>query len=298
MENNSEKDKGKANKGILILLIIVVMALAASIGIMLSKLSDQRKEAAEREEIFESYIMSLERDLTDLQGQFGELQTDNDSLMTLASEQQERITRLLAIQADNAYRIRRYQRELGTLREVLRSYIIQIDSLNQSNIALRAERTELARDLAAERTQTARLTQARDQLTTTVQRAQVLSAADIVVTGLNNRGRETPRVRNVDKLQTCFTVRENPVAAAGDRIFYLVIIAPNGRPLTNAANSSFRTQDGEYIVYTDRRTMTYENRDIDICIFTDNNGRLAEGNYEVRIYCDGHMVGSARFVLR
>jgi len=187
---------------------------------------------------------------------------------------------------------------LGTLREVLRSYIIQIDSLNQSNIALRAERTELARDLAAERTQTARLTQARDQLTTTVQRAQVLSAADIVVTGLNNRGRETPRVRNVDKLQTCFTVRENPVAAAGDRIFYLVIIAPNGRPLTNAANSSFRTQDGEYIVYTDRRTMTYENRDIDICIFTDNNGRLAEGNYEVRIYCDGHMVGSARFVLR
>jgi len=301
MENNqkiTESNKSKTNKGVVVLLVIVVMALAASIGIMLSKLSDQRQEAAEREEIFESYRISLEGELTNLQGQFGELQTNNDSLLTLASEQQDRITRLLAINADNAYRIRVFQRELETLREVLRSYVIQVDSLQQSNQALRTERTELVRNLATERTQTQRLTEVTDRLTTTIQRAQILSAADVTVTSLNRNGRETPRVRNVDKLQTCFTVRENPVADAGDRIFYIAIIAPGNRPLTNAANNILQTQDGEFIVYTDMRTMTYENTDIDVCIFTDNNGRLVEGRYEVRIYCDGYMVGSSRFELR
>ena len=296
--HKKEQDKNKTSKGIVVLLIIVVLGLAAAIGVMLSKLSDQRKDAAEKQEIFESYRISLERDLTDLQGQFGELQTNNDSLMTLAGEQQERITRLLAIQADNTYRIRLYQNELETLRGVLRSFVVQIDSLNQSNEALRSERIELTRNLAAERTQRERITEERDRMTSTVQLAQILSAADIVVTGLNNRGRETPRVRNVDKLQICFTVRENPVAAAGDRIFYIVIIAPGNRPLTNAANSSFQMQNNEFIVYTDRRDMTYENRDIDFCIYTDNNGRLTEGNYTIRVYCDGYLVGSSTFTLR
>ena len=301
MENNNHApahDKTKANKGLLVLLVIVVLGLVAAIGIMLSKLSDQRKDAAEKQQIFESYRLSLERELTDLQGQFGELQINNDSLMTLAGEQQDRITRLLAIQADNAHRIRLYQRELESMREVMRSFIVQIDSLNQSNLALRTERSELVRNLADERTQRARVTEDRDRMTSTIQLAQVLSAADIQVTGLNNRGNATPRVRNVDKLQTCFTVRENPVAPAGDRTFYIVIIAPGNRPLNNAANNVFQTQEGDYIVFTDRRTMTYENKDIEMCIFTDNNGRLTEGNYEVRIYCDGYLVGSSTFTLR
>ena len=293
-----DQTKNKTNKGLVILLVIAVLFLATSVGVMLSKLNDQRIEAAEVQEILEGQKKLLEDDLTDLQEQFGSLQTNNDSLMNLAAEQQARITRLLAIQANNAQTIRTYQRELETLREVLRSYIIQVDSLNQSNIALRAERIELSRDLAAERSQTARLTQDRDRLTSTVQIAQVLAAGNVQTTGLNNRGNETPRARNVDKLRTCFVVRENPVAAPGDKIIYIVILLPDKRTLANRANATFQTQDGDEIVFTDRRTISYENSDIDVCIFCDNDNRLVEGNYEVRLYCDGHMIGRSTFELR
>ena len=293
-----EQEKSKTNKGILILLVIIVLALGATVGVMLSKLSDQKEEAAAVQEVLETQKKTLEDDLTDLQDQFGALQTNNDSLKNLASEQQEKITKLLAIQAVNANTIKMYQKELGTLREVLKSYIVQVDSLNQRNEALRAEKTELARDLAAEREQRNRLTQDKEKLTTTVQKAQVLSASDITTTGLNSRSKDTERVRTIDKLKTCFTVRENPVATAGERIVYLIIVKPDKKVLTNKANDTFQTQEGGEIVYTAKRTIEYENKDIEMCIFTDNDGRLTAGKYEAMLYCDGYMVGTSTFVLK
>ena len=296
-----DQRKSKTNKGVVVLLVIIVLMLGAAVGVMLSKLDDQKKEAAEVQDILEGQKKILEDDLTDLQGQFGALQTNNDSLKNLASEQQERITKLLAIQADNAYKIRTYQKELETLRGVLKSYIIQVDSLNQRNIALVAENVELARNLASERTQSARLTEDKERLSSTVQKAQVLSVSNIVTIGLTSNNRRevtTDRVRNVDKLKSCFTLRENQVAAAGERTLYLVIVKPDKKVLFNNANSTFATQEGGEIVYTDRRTVEYDNKDIDVCIYTDNNGRLTAGNYEVNVYCDGYMVGTSTFILR
>jgi len=293
-----EREKRKTGKGILVLLVIIVLVLAAAVGVMLSKLNDQKKEAAEVQEILEGQKKVLEDDLTDLQDQFGALQTNNDSLKNLASEQQIKITKLLAVQADNSYKIKMYQKELETLRGILRSYIVQVDSLNQRNLALTQEKTELARDLASERAQRTRLTEDRERLTTTVQKAQILSVGEIVTTGLNARNSVTERVRNIEKLKTCFTVRENQVANAGERAFYLVIIKPDKKVLPNRTNEVFQTQEGSEIVYTDRRFVDYENKDIEVCIFSDNNNRLTAGSYEAKVYCDGYLVGTSTFVLK
>jgi len=296
-----ESEKSRSNKGVLVLLVIIILILGAAIGVMLSKLDDQKKEAVEVQDVLESQKKNLEYELIILQDEFGSLQTNNDSLKILASGQQERITKLLAVQADNVNKIRMYEKELGTLREVLRSYVVQVDSLNQSNLALRAERTELTRNLAAERAQSTRLTEDKERLTTTVQKAQILSVSDITTVGLTNNNRReviTERVRNVEKLKTCFTVRENQIASAGERVFYIVIIKPDKNVLTNRTNSIFVTQDGVEIVYTDRRTMEYENRDVEICIYTDNNDRLIAGTYEARVYCDGYLLGSSSFALK
>ena len=295
-----EQEKSKTNKGIVILLVIIVLVLGATVGILFSKLGDKKEEiqrAADIQEILEDQKKSLEEDLTDLQYQFGSLQTNNDSLKTLASKQQEKIAKLLTIQADNAYKIKTYQKELETLRGVLKSLIVQVDSLNTHNLALKAENTELTRNLIQERAQSSRLTEDKQKLTTTVQKAQILSVSDIVTTGLNNRSSVTDRVRNIEKLRTCFTVRENQVASAGERTFYLVIVMPNNKALANKANATYSTQDGE-IVYTALRTIEYENKDIEMCIFSDNDGRLTAGRYEARIYYDGNVVGSSTFVLK
>jgi len=298
MESNKEVSKSKTNKGIVVLLVIIIMVLGAVLGVLFSRLKDQEREKIEIQEVLEGQKQRLEDELIALQVDFGKLETNNDSLKTLASSQQERITRLLAINADNAFKIRTYQKELETLRTILVDLYYRVDSINQLAERLKKEKDVLSRDLAAERSQTARLTETTQQLTTTVQRAQILSVADIKTIGLNNKGNETPRVRNVDKLQTSFTVRENSVAAAGDRIFYLVIIKPDKKAMTNKNNAYFTTHEGEEIVYTDRRTIEYNNVDLEARIFSDNQGRLTEGRYDVRIYCDGYLVGSSKFELR
>ena len=101
---------------------------------------------------------------------------------------------MLAVQADNAYKIKMYQKELSTLRDVLKSYIVQVDSLNQRNLELSAEKTRLSRSLAQEREQRERLSVDKDKLTSTVQKALVLTVSDIAVLGLNNRSKETQQI--------------------------------------------------------------------------------------------------------
>jgi type II secretory pathway pseudopilin PulG len=293
-----DDSRKKLNKGILILLVIIVLVLGATVGILLSWLNDQKKEAAEVQEILEMQKQSLEEDLTDLQDQFGTLQTSNDSLLTLASEQQDKITKLLAVQADNAYKIKMYQKELATLREVLKSYIVQVDSLNTRNQVLTAEKKELTQTLEQERARRERLAADKDNLTTTVQKAQILSVADISVEGLTNKSRETMRVKNIEKLKTCFTVRENQVALPGERVFYIVITKPDKKVMANRNSETFSVQEGGDIVYTAKRTVEYENRDIEACIFADGNNRLTAGTYNVDIYCEGYLLGNATFLLK
>ena len=48
---------------------------------------------------------------------------------------------------DSYAEINRYKREIGTLKTVLRSYVVQIDSLNQLNQKLLAENKEVKKQM-------------------------------------------------------------------------------------------------------------------------------------------------------
>ncbi|MDR0714076.1 MAG: hypothetical protein LBF89_07460 [Bacteroidales bacterium] len=297
-DKNNLIGQAKSPKGIQILLLVIILVLAAGVGILIFKYSDLKQVSADTQAILEQQKISLEQDLTQLQGEFGALQTDNDSLQNLASEQQEKITKLLKIQADNVYKIKMYQKELASLREVLKSYIVQVDSLNTRNQLLTQEKKELTRSLSREREQRAKLSEDKEKLTTTVQKAQILSISDITVFGLNNRGKETQRIRYVEKLKTCFTVRANQVAEAGERFFYVLIVKPDKKMMANKNNDVFLIHDGSELIYTDKRAIEYENKDLEVCIFSDNFNRETAGIYEVFIYCDGYLLGSAKFELK
>ncbi|MDR1603065.1 MAG: hypothetical protein LBS42_11660 [Tannerella sp.] len=297
-DNHTIIGQAKSPKGIFILLIIIILMLVAGVGILIFKYGDLKQVSADTQAILEQQKNTLEQDLTQLQGEFGALQTDNDSLQHLATEQQERITKLLNIQADNVYKIKTYQKELASLREVLKSYIVQVDSLNTRNLLLTQEKKELTRSLSQEREQRARLSEDKEKLATTVQKAQILSISDITVVGLNNRGKETQRIRYVEKLKTCFTVRANQVAETGERLFYVQIIKPNKQVIANKNNDVFAAYDGNETVYTDKRSVEYENKDLEVCIFSDNANRETAGTYEIKIYCDGYLLGNTKFELK
>ena len=116
--------------------------------------------------------------------------------------------RALKVNANNVYKIRMYEKELQTIRKVLRSYVVQIDSLNMANQELRAENIEVRQQLRRADRDRQELTQAKEELSSKVEMASILSAKNIVVTPLrNDKGRETIRYDKVIRLRTCFTRR-------------------------------------------------------------------------------------------
>ncbi|HQH41095.1 MAG TPA: hypothetical protein PK825_05070, partial [Bacteroidales bacterium] len=73
--------------------------------------------------------------------------------------QQDRIKKLLAINATNVEKINLYKKELVTLREIMKSYIVQIDSLNRRNMQLVEENEEVKERLDQARKSNEELTQ-------------------------------------------------------------------------------------------------------------------------------------------
>ncbi len=73
---------------------------------------------------------SLQNELRLMVHGYDTLKTDNDTLMANLQREKKRIVQLLSINASNVQLIKKYRAEIGTMREIMKGYIVQIDSLN------------------------------------------------------------------------------------------------------------------------------------------------------------------------
>ena len=112
----------------------------------------------------------------------------------------------------------------------------------------------------------------------------------------NDKGRETNRYDKTIRLRTCFTLRENPILEPGPKTIYMRIVRPDDVVLTSGVN--FFEFEGEEIVYSASREVSYENVDVDMCIYWQNDGQLVPGTFEVNLFADGHLIGSTTFALK
>jgi len=279
-----------------VFLIILTIALAIGAGVLGYLYWELDKESSEVHETLEVQKDSLAAELNLMVAEYDELKTDNDSMNIKLEAEQEKIKRLLGISASNAEKIRLYQKELNTLREVMRSYIVQIDSLNQKNIQLTAENLEVRSRLEEVETDRENLSQEKEELTGKVQMASVLSAKNILVSPLNKRSKERDDVDKIVKIRVCFTLRENPIVEAGTKDIYIRILRPDELVLTSSATSMFEYKE-EQLVYSAKRQVEYENKDVDMCIYWDNNGDLIPGQYTVDLFAGGDLIGTTTFVL-
>jgi hypothetical protein len=303
--NNQTKETkdpgyGGSNQKTRLVLIIVIAALAVLIlvmGFFLYSYSTDLKKAEEANILLKEQKVELEIKLNGLIVEYDSLMTTNDSINRLLSAEQEKIRRLLKYRASDATKIKMYTKELETLREVMRSYIVQIDSLNMKNQELTAENVIVRTRLREVETDRDELSKRADLLNSQVQLASVLIAKNVVASPLNKSSKVKDKVSKVDKIRVCFTIRENSVAEPGPRDVYLRIIRPDDVVLATDANNMFE-YNGEMIVYSAVRELEYENKDIDMCIYWENAEALIPGIYTVILYADGYEIGYATFALK
>jgi len=287
------------NKPSLVLIITVIVLAVATLvlGYQYYKESKQLTQTTEEKAILEDVKSDLEKQLRDMIVEYDSLKTSDDSLNILLTEEQDKIVRLLRMQASDAEKIRKYQDELETLRNVMRSYIVQIDSLNTRNQLLTEENLQVRQELSSITTEHVELSKTTELLNTQVQLGKVLSAKNIFIEPLNRRERENNRIRNITQIKVCFTIRENAIAEAGTKDIYLRILRPDELVLPNPNGETFEF-NGEQMIYSAVRQLDYENMDIDMCIYWDVVAELIEGNYTVILYSEGFEIGSASFSLR
>lgn len=233
---------------------------------------------------------------------YDSLQSDNDTINLLLEREREKIAHLIeeikTIKATNTAKIREYQKELTTLRGVLRSYVIQIDSLNARNQELTKENIEYQRRYTQIQSSFKQLEVEKASLAQKVSIASQLDVTNIMAEGLNASGRKTDRSSRTAKIRLCFTVLRNVTAPVGMKTFYLRIERPDGQLLMHSKSDVFK-YEGADINYSAVRSIEYGGEEIDVCIFYDaDTGELTPGKYVADIFADGFHIGNHPFTLK
>ena len=203
---------------------------------------------------------------------------------------------LKASKATSAKRIDQLNREVTTLRNVLRTYVVQIDSLQVANERLRAENTEVKANYERVTSQAQQLSSEKAHLTDRVKLAAKLDATAISITPVDKRGKPTKNLSKITNLQIRFTVAKNVTAEVGEKTFYCRIMQPNDELLTKAGGGTFAFE-GKQIPYSIRRMIEYNGEEIQLTMYWPVEESLQHGTYSLRIFADGNLIGSASFSL-
>jgi len=285
-------------------LVTLVVVLAIALMVVAYLFYTQKKESEsviskleEYSGLIESQKDSLETELKGIIVQYDSLMTENDTMNLKLAMQQDKIERLLKLRLSDTQKIRAYEKELGTIRGVLRSYIVQIDSLHTLNKELLVENVELRTKSAKVENINKQLAEDKEELITITNEAKTLVASDIIGVGLNKRSNDTNRFKQVEKVRVDFVLRKNSVSKPGPKMIYLRLIRPDNLVLSSP-DPGVLSLNGEEIPFSANREVIYENNDVPVSIFWDNNGDLVGGNYVIELYEDGKLIGSSEFALK
>lgn len=233
---------------------------------------------------------------------YDSLKSDNDTINLLLEREREKISHLIeeikTIKATNTAKIREFQKELNTLRGVLRNYIVQIDSLNARNQELTKENIEYQRRYTQIASSFKELEVEKASLEEMVSIASQLDVTNLLAEGLNPSGRKTERSSRVAKIRVCFTVLKNVTASVGMKTFYIRVERPDGQLLMHSRDDLFKYEDSD-INYSAMRSIEYGGEETDVCLFYEADaGELMPGKYKADIFADGFHIGQLTFQLK
>lgn len=272
-----------------------------------SALEQDRENFAKLEkEAMQDELDRISEDYTEqynkLSGNSGEMniQLANDSLLAQLTAERTRVNRLQdelkTVKATNARRIGELRGEIKTLRAVLKSYVVQIDSLNAANERLRTENQEVRRNYAQAAGEASRLKEEKAELTGKVELASKLEAAGISIGLLDKKGRAVKNVAKLKTIQMNFIIPKNITAPVGEKAIYARILTPNDEVLQRSSGDVFPFE-GKQIAYSCRKQIEYTGDQTDVVLYWNVEQTLTSGSYRVDFFADGHLIGRKSFKL-
>ncbi|MBQ2102265.1 MAG: hypothetical protein II479_01715 [Bacteroidales bacterium] len=292
-----EREKKNRNTGLKTATIVLAAAaalLAGALGYITTQKNGLVRELeAEKADLTEQMV-ALQNDFANLSSDY---ETINSQLDTSREQVALLIDKLQKTEATNRAKIRQYEKELGTLRSIMRGYIVQIDSLNTLNKKLTADAAAARQEAAESRRANEQLTQKVDQLSGKVAAGSVLKARGLSLQAYNGSDRVSDRSSRVTYMIATLSLVENELAERGPVRVYVRVKDPNGLLLTNGNSTQF-TAGGETLQATASREVDYEGNEVELSIYIKDVGEFVKGIYTVEAYTEKGLVGRSELLLR
>ena len=285
-----ERKEKKGPKTAMTILAAVAIVLAVVLAYMLYQRSTLVNQ-------LEGEKAELAQQMAALQEDFSSLSSDYESINHQLDTSREQVAMLIEklnkTQATNRAKIRQYEKELGTLRSIMKGYIVQIDSLNTLNKKLTADAAAARREAAESRRANEELSAQVENLSSQVTAGKVLRARAISLAGYYSNDKQGDRHSRVRYMIANLSLVENSLADRGP----VRVKDPEGILLMNNESVEF-SLNGTALQATASREVDYEGSEVDMSIYINDTGEFVKGVYTLEVYTQQALLGRAECMLR
>ena len=293
-EEREKKNRNGSLKTATIILAVAALALGGALAWIWSQKSSLVNE-------LEGEKAELTQQLLNLQSDFETLNSDYESINSQLDTSREQVALLIdklsKTEATNRAKIRQYEKELGTLRSIMRGYIVQIDSLNTLNKRLTADAAAARKEAAQSRQANENLTRQVENLSGQVAAGSVVKARGLRLEAYNGSDRVTDRSSRVTYFVATLSLVSNEIAEHGPIRVYVRVKDPNGNVIVNGSSTDF-TVGGETLTASASREVDYEGQDVEMSIYIKDVGELGKGIYTAEAYTTKTTLGHCELMLR
>lgn len=311
----------KKSNGVFIVIILALLVGLAIMAYLWSKKNSQLNDCMNETTLLKSdmegmnqmmsgYVGNMSNDLkTDFKNMLNTydalIEKDKskaDSLNIQKEKIQSLINQINKNKNMSASQLFQLRKENETLRGIMKGYVIQIDSLNTLNLKLTSDLDQTTTTLNTTKEERDMFKLDAEEKGAQVKKGSKLQAFGFGSVGLkmklNNTAEVTNHARSVVQIKSSFTISENPITPSGKKVVYMQVINPDGKTMQTKSSNTVQTDLGN-IAYSDKKEIDYQNERIDLSIYYDLKGEDAlKGNYKVKIYCDGNLIGTDSFTLK
>lgn len=289
------------DKKIISVLVAVIVLLVAGVAYLAYDLTKTNKDMEELAKLDKQEMESEYRQFAD---QYNEMKTriNNDSIIAQLVQEQQRTEQLLEelknTKATDAAEITRLKKELASVRAVLRSYVLEIDSLNRLNQALQDENLRYRSELEESNQQNLALSSDNASLSEKVAIAAQLNAVNIDIMMISKGAFSSTakdRVKHPHKIggstndmKVRFVLSRNVTASNGTRAIYVRILTPTGSVLNASGQCPF---EDKQVAYTVMKNIEYTGEETPMELYVAKKETLIPGTYRVQVIADGHEIG-------
>jgi len=294
--NNAQKKKDLRNN-------IIVISLAAALVVVLVLYFVQGRQQGQIMREISIEKDSIELQLTQISAGYDSMKTENDTLNEQLFVAQAKVKDLLLeveqTKKVSISKINDYQKQVTTLRGIMRDYVVQIDSLNRRNEELMAENLEVKKQYVQVEQKNQQLNQEKERLKQDLKVAARLEARELIAEPLNSNSKVTKFARRTEKLRIYFVLGQNQATERGEKSIYARIMRPDQLLLSKSSNDLFQFEDLK-IQYSAKRDIVYEGKDLPVAIFWDNSNEseLMVGTYTINLFADGNEIGETTFTIQ